>query len=494
MVARRREHRSSFNRGWANKSQIKCIDGANWLVRIRLPRHGLVSHGSGSHGQDSTKLGSLGYGSHRDSLLGHGSHGDSSLRGLSQGMPRMALSRLLVVGGLLFGSLLLMPLHPAVAEDSPDKKAITETAANSLPRTPVADRDAPRILRDPAALGLRALADTLPEAEVLWLEGKEFDPQAAMALYLPANAPSGSRRVQGGVLLLHDRGQHPDWPHITGHLRKAMPATGWHTLSLALFYPEHTPVPERTLLARSATGFPYADAIPREGRSVTSAVDASIAGETDPESSADTADDSAADAQSEPEAEVEGIGPRDYELSSEVDIDASNEPVPTTAGVESTSESEPSTLAKGISNNQRIELGLQQLASLGMQNRSVIGVGEGATQLLNYLLENPQRIANLQGMIWINARFDQALLSRLQTQVPAWATIKTLDIYDSTQVALKQAAQQRKDFARRNHPSAFQSSPMPGLALNQSRNSQRLLNQVWSWHKRVMSAGQKRSR
>ena len=39
---------------------------------------------------------------------------------------------------------------------------------------------------------------------------------------------------QGGVILLHPRGEHPDWQYVIAPLRKALPRYGWSTLSLQL--------------------------------------------------------------------------------------------------------------------------------------------------------------------------------------------------------------------------------------------------------------------
>ena len=55
-----------------------------------------------------------------------------------------------------------------------------------------------------------------------------------------------SRNPQGGVLILHDQGQHSHWPDSAGPLREYLPDYGWTTLSIAL--PD---APPPTLPARS---------------------------------------------------------------------------------------------------------------------------------------------------------------------------------------------------------------------------------------------------
>ncbi|WP_167855866.1 DUF3530 family protein [Natronospirillum operosum] len=50
---------------------------------------------------------------------------------------------------------------------------------------------------------------------------------------------------QGGVLIIHDDGQHPDWPRLIHDLRHHLPDAGWSTLSISI-PPRPAPlVPER---------------------------------------------------------------------------------------------------------------------------------------------------------------------------------------------------------------------------------------------------------
>lgn len=40
--------------------------------------------------------------------------------------------------------------------------------------------------------------------------------------------------TQGGIILIHDLGHHPDWPDVIAPLRKRLPELGWSTLSLQM--------------------------------------------------------------------------------------------------------------------------------------------------------------------------------------------------------------------------------------------------------------------
>lgn len=54
--------------------------------------------------------------------------------------------------------------------------------------------------------------------------------QAYLGLYLPAARP----QPLGGVLLIADRGEHADWPQITGPARQLLSEAGWHTMAISL--------------------------------------------------------------------------------------------------------------------------------------------------------------------------------------------------------------------------------------------------------------------
>jgi hypothetical protein len=52
-----------------------------------------------------------------------------------------------------------------------------------------------------------------------------------------------SATPQGGILILHDAGQTPDWPFLLQQSRTYLPVVGWTTLSIAL------PIPQRDATA-----------------------------------------------------------------------------------------------------------------------------------------------------------------------------------------------------------------------------------------------------
>lgn len=58
--------------------------------------------------------------------------------------------------------------------------------------------------------------------------GSETEPFPALRLRQRTATP------QGGVLILHDQGQNPDWPAQVQQTRRFLPDKGWNTLSIAL--------------------------------------------------------------------------------------------------------------------------------------------------------------------------------------------------------------------------------------------------------------------
>ena len=94
--------------------------------------------------------------------------------------------------------------------------------------------------------GLSSLID--PD-EVRWLPTL---PQQTFCLYRETKLIE----IQGGVILLHPPGGHPDWPHTIGELRKNLVNHGWHTLSMQM------PVSESNLQQPDFERF-YEDSAPR---------------------------------------------------------------------------------------------------------------------------------------------------------------------------------------------------------------------------------------
>lgn len=65
-------------------------------------------------------------------------------------------------------------------------------------------------------------------------DGEPFFLRAGGVEFLAIHMEAESEPARGAVLLLHGRGFHPDWKEVVNPLRTALPAHGWHTLSLQM--------------------------------------------------------------------------------------------------------------------------------------------------------------------------------------------------------------------------------------------------------------------
>lgn len=71
------------------------------------------------------------------------------------------------------------------------------------------------------------IVDMIVEGEPVWLN-------AGSHPFLSIYTPTTKRHARGAVIILHGRGMHPDWADVAAPLRTALPASGWHTLSLQM--------------------------------------------------------------------------------------------------------------------------------------------------------------------------------------------------------------------------------------------------------------------
>ena len=336
---------------------------------------------------------------------------------------------------------------------------------------------------------LKSLAEYQPEDEVLWLEGKESDPNAVMALYIPANQP----KVRGGMLLIHDANQHPDWPVFIQELRQNMPDHGWHTLSLSMSYGKPLEIPARELLTLSGKEFPYAQAKSRFPPLKSDKTDGTEEAPVEEQDVTDESDEDVGEemtSKTEVETEQEGEG-----NGSNVDIDAKDSETgdavdPSTADSEPESPPEKPPLA----NTERIDLGLQQLEASGIRNRILIGVGKGVAELVEFLSSSPDSVTRAEALVWVNADISIATLKALNETAPAFSGLKLLDIYDSGDLQQKELAKERQRFARRLGMKHYYSAPLAGLDVASFAGSTRLTNRVWSWLEALAPSRIKKSR
>jgi pimeloyl-ACP methyl ester carboxylesterase len=64
--------------------------------------------------------------------------------------------------------------------------------------------------------------------------GKVVKLEAGTDSFIGIFIEHGNNKSKGGVILLHDRSQHPDWPYVIRPIRTKLPGYGWNTLSIQL--------------------------------------------------------------------------------------------------------------------------------------------------------------------------------------------------------------------------------------------------------------------
>lgn len=71
------------------------------------------------------------------------------------------------------------------------------------------------------------IADAIIDGEPIYLKADEHE-------FLAIAMEAETEPLKGGVIILHGRGYHPNWPHTVYPLRIGLPQNGWHSLSIQL--------------------------------------------------------------------------------------------------------------------------------------------------------------------------------------------------------------------------------------------------------------------
>ncbi len=88
------------------------------------------------------------------------------------------------------------------------------------------------------------------------------DQHEFLSIYQPADDADSTF----GMVLMHGRGFHPNWPEVIYPLRTRLPADGWHTLSIQM-----------PVLDNQATFYDYLDIIPQAFPRIQAAIDYLVA-------------------------------------------------------------------------------------------------------------------------------------------------------------------------------------------------------------------------
>jgi len=98
------------------------------------------------------------------------------------------------------------------------------------------------------------IIDYIMDGEALMLRA---DNHAFLSIYMQAD----QQPPKGGVILMHGRGLHPNWPNVIYPLRTRLPAYGWNTLSIQM-----------PVLDNQSTFYDYLDILPEAYPRISAAV------------------------------------------------------------------------------------------------------------------------------------------------------------------------------------------------------------------------------
>ena len=204
---------------------------------------------------------------------------------------------------------------------------------------------------DVQLLKQQLLKGEVDEEEIVWLD------QQSQVLALWESETSGN--PYGAVLILHDDGQHPDWPGTVHPLRTNLPQFGWTTLSVSMPDTANREVPAR----------PAPTSVPESTNADSSTADNST-------------DESKASADQVNAAETAKLMAADSEVDkavanqeNESNLNAAK------AGVEKkTKQEDPEQLAQ-----KRIQMAMDYLNDKGQFNIVIIAFGSSAYRAASYI-------------------------------------------------------------------------------------------------------------
>lgn len=293
-------------------------------------------------------------------------------------------------------------------------------------------------------------------------------------------------KPQGGILILHDDGQHGHWPGIVAPLREKLPANGWTTLSIEL--PDtpaampparavyETPVSDGTAEGTDQNGItttPTADGTSNEAQPPASqTADNNTPPPAPPTDKAQGADTGA------------GKEPPLPRLARLPDLPPGAEP----QAVEN-KEQEAADETYRRQMLQRIRAGVSYLNQLGQLNVVIIAVGSSADWAVDFMQQRPKTVVSSgktgdqQDRGYTLVLID-ATDSRL-SQVPLAQKLgdldmPVLDLVSPLGISPAWAIQQRAGFMRHRQRAHYQQIEVPAFALQYDDNNN-IIRRVQGW-------------
>ncbi len=314
---------------------------------------------------------------------------------------------------------------------------------------------------------LTALAEEMPPDQVKWLSVSyrpDLKVQVLALEILPRTATP-----QGAVLLLHDQGQHPDWPALLSPLRKVLPDDGWYTLSISM--PSVLPqlAPEREREAKTADSVPLSEGITKAlhlGARAATTTPTDVAANA-PEAS-QTEDEEPSEAEQDVPEAPEAVPDEEAEAP---DIDL---------------EDRLAEAERKLTYNERarlhIEAGLDELQKSGYQNIVVVCLGASADALLDWLKPKVEQYSQKGfAVILIDPRFSSRGQRFWQQRLEQAFKAPLLDLVNASDRAEQEAAAWRRSSAEVLKMPAYQQILWHNLHLGAEQTT--LLRRLRQWLK-----------
>lgn len=356
-----------------------------------------------------------------------------------------------------------VPEAPA-AEVEQDTESARKTRVGPRPYVPRPE------LPDSQQARLQALADSSDTEDVQWL-------QTPYGKFLALYKREYTGDPKGGVILLHNPGQHADWPSSIAKLRQQLPEVGWASLAISLPDIPAPVLPKRTLAVRAVP----ADSADEEDEQPSS----------DDEVDVDTAsaepDNSSAEDQTEALSDP-GAPPAEVPFNDLVAIDP--EQAFALEPAEPTKANGPAIDALVTA---RLNTAISYMQQQGLYNLVLIGEGVAASWMVAYANsyqpaagddpQDQQTTSSVQGVILINAQEAPGALAFDSAPLMASLRLPIFDLLVSQQEQLKHLAKRRLYHARRAHHQRYKQLQLKPFATVSKSQDSLLVRRVRGWLK-----------
>lgn len=292
---------------------------------------------------------------------------------------------------------------------------------------------------------------------------------------------------QGGVLILHDNGQHGHWPQLVAPLRESLPGNGWATLSIELPDSPQQPLPPRPQYTAPATD---EDTAADEDTTDDNAATSTAAASTTSDEQADNAGPSlSSDAGDDDEnSAADGAAGQEPALPRLTTLPPLPDPAQQTEPAAEPGQED----AAGIYRRQmlgRIRAAVAYLNQRGQLNIVIIATGNSASWATAFMLERPRTVTRNTNnadtedrgytLVMIDAsdsRYSQVPLD----QQLSGLSIPVLDLISPLGISAESDIRRRAGSMRHKQRNQYQQIAVPAFAL-QYDDSNLLVRRVRGW-------------